>query len=265
MRKATTEELRTIQIEILDVVAKFCDENQICYWIDSGTLLGSVRHKGYIPWDDDIDIGMLRPDYIRFTELFNKVFADTKYQFKCAEKDLDYHLPFGKVIDTSTVFVQNGHRFGINIDVFVFDNAPDDDVLVEKLYDRRDFWKNLDAIQTATTPPRGNVIRKCAVNLLRRILKLFPKNYFVRKTAQNAITYNHRETKRVGNFTGRSRSAPCDKSVFSSFILGEFEGKYYKIPVGYKQWLQCFYGTNYMQLPPEDKREHHDFEAYILD
>ena len=72
MRKVELEELRKIQISILDVVADFCEKHKINYWIDSGTLLGAIRHKGYIPWDDDIDIGMLREDYDKFKKLFNQ-------------------------------------------------------------------------------------------------------------------------------------------------------------------------------------------------
>ena len=66
MRKIGMDELRQKQMEVLDYVAAFCDENGIRYWIEGGTLLGAIRHKGYIPWDDDIDIAMLREDYTRF-------------------------------------------------------------------------------------------------------------------------------------------------------------------------------------------------------
>ena len=79
--KLEIDEVKQIQLEILDVVADFCSRNQIQYWIDSGTLLGAIRHHGYIPWDDDIDVGMLREDYDRFSELFNQM--DWKYKFVC--------------------------------------------------------------------------------------------------------------------------------------------------------------------------------------
>ena len=72
MKQITLEELKRIQLSILDRVAEFCEKNAINYWLDCGTLLGAVRHKGYIPWDDDIDIGMLRPDYDRFLKTFNE-------------------------------------------------------------------------------------------------------------------------------------------------------------------------------------------------
>ena len=72
LKRISEQELRKIQIEILDEVDNFCRNHAINYWIDCGTLLGAVRHKGYIPWDDDIDVGMLRDDYNRFAKEFNQ-------------------------------------------------------------------------------------------------------------------------------------------------------------------------------------------------
>ena len=79
MRKIKVEELKKIQIQILDIVDTYCRNNNVNYWIDSGTLLGAVRHKGYIPWDDDIDLGMLRKDYEVFVEKFNK--SNNRYNY----------------------------------------------------------------------------------------------------------------------------------------------------------------------------------------
>ena len=102
--KLQIEEVKQIQLGILDVVADFCDQNQIQYWIDSGTLLGAIRHKGYIPWDDDIDVGMLREDYDRFTKLFNE--KNDRFQFCCIENSPEFFVPHGKVTDTSTVLYE---------------------------------------------------------------------------------------------------------------------------------------------------------------
>ena len=85
MKNISVEELKSVQIAILDVVSKYCDEHGIRYWLDGGTLLGAVRHKGYIPWDDDIDLGMLRPDFDRFIHEFNRY--DSRYVVGCVESN----------------------------------------------------------------------------------------------------------------------------------------------------------------------------------
>ena len=101
MEYMTLEEIRKTDIEILDVIAKFCDERKINYWIDCGTLLGAIRHKGFIPWDDDIDLGMLRPDYDRFMKEFNGY--NSRYEFHCFENDSNWIRAFGRVVDTETI------------------------------------------------------------------------------------------------------------------------------------------------------------------
>ena len=72
MKKIDIKELRVIQIELLDFFADFCDKHGLKYWLDCGTMLGAVRHKGFIPWDDDIDLGMPREDYNKFIDLFER-------------------------------------------------------------------------------------------------------------------------------------------------------------------------------------------------
>ena len=260
--KVNGEELKKIQLEILDVVVDFCDRHNIAYWIDCGTLLGAIRHKGYIPWDDDIDIGMLRPDYDRFKMLFNQY--NDRYRFYSIENNAQFLYPFGKVLDTTTVLYEpnkKGNKLSINIDIFVYDNAPNDDVLVTKMYKKRNRYLDLHWLRTSTIKPKGNIIRRIIIHCARFILKIFPKNFFVKKVINNSKLCMEENTNRVGNFTAYSTIC-CDKSIFDDFITVEFEGKSYRAPVGYDSWLQAFYG-DYMKLPPEEKRvSHHVFEAY---
>ena len=252
MREMTLEEIKKIDVEILDVIAKFCDERKINYWIDCGTLLGAIRHKGFIPWDDDVDIGMLRPDYDRFMNEFNGY--DPRYEFCCFENKSEWPLAFGKVLN----------RAGAGqVDVFFYDNAPDDDKALRKMFRRRNFLHKLNSLRRKRifNPVNGNIFRRMLGHAARFMLRLFPRYYFVKKLIKNSKRYVSEDTKRVGNFSAWD-FAYCSKDVFDSFIDVEFEGKKYKAPAGYDKWLRAFYG-DYMQLPPVEKRvQKHNFTAY---
>lgn len=269
MEYMTLEEIRKTEIEILDVIAKFCDERKINYWIDCGTLLGAIRHKGFIPWDDDVDVGMLRPDYDRFMKEFNGY--DPGYEFHCFENTPKWIWSYGKVMDTETVMYEHDYRqeifkamnYGVYVDIFVYDNAPDDDKAMRKMFRRRDFLHHMNnaRLKTIFASMKGNMFRGIYGRFGRLILKLFPRYYFVRKLFENSRRYISEDTKRVGNFSAYMPMV-CDKDVFDSFIDVEFEGKKYKAPVGYDKWLRAFYG-DYMQLPPVEQRVgHHHFTAY---
>lgn len=260
MRELTPQEVKERQLQILNVVHDYCQNNDIKYWLDSGTLLGAVRHKGYIPWDDDIDIGMLRPDYEKFMASFNR--DNSRYQFKSYENDKSFLYPFGKVLDTSTMLYEVGNKLSVNIDVFVFDNVPDDEVDASKLFARREHFRRMHYLRTtALNTSESHGIRKCFSVLTRLLVRIFPKDYFVKRIVSICKEYANEPTRRVGDLSGFS-DMTCNKSAVDSMVDGLFEGRYYKIPKDYDDWLRAFYG-NYMQLPPEEERvTHHNYKAY---
>ena len=147
--------------------------------------------------------------------------------------------------------------------MFIYDNAPDDDETVKKMFRKRDFLYKLHfmRLRRIFAYARGNVFRRMSVYAARLMLRLFPRYYFVKKLVENSRRYISADTKRVAQFSAYSRMI-CDKDVFDSFIDVEFEGKKYKAPVGYDKWLRAFFG-DYMQLPPVEKRvRKHNFTAY---
>lgn len=264
-KKIDIDELKKIQLNILDYINKFCKENNINYWIDCGTLLGAVRHKGYIPWDDDIDIGMLREDYIKFMNSFNNN-NDSNYKFHCYELDKNWYYPYGKVLDERTILYEPDEETGIKssvyIDVFIYDRVIDDEKIISKMFKRRDIYTKLNNLQMNRHFVSNN---KQKYNWFRYpfhlLMQLFPKRYFVKKNIKNSMKYCNIDTNVVGNFTSVTKMT-CKKDIFKSFTQLEFEGKKYMAPIGYKEWLQNFYG-DYMKLPPEEKRvSHHRFVAY---
>lgn len=266
MRRLTAEEVKEYQLKILDAVSEFCTRNQIKYWIEFGTLIGAVRHGGYIPWDDDIDIGMLREDYDRFLSTFNS--ENERYKVYSVENKPDFPYAFAKVLDLTTALYEPsrevGNKICINIDIFVFDNLPDDERKVKKMYDNRDKYRVLNFKRNLLDNSKGNAVRKALVEVRSLLMKVFPKNYFIKKMADNSKKYSKVPCDRVGNFLGWKRIS-ASKEIFSNLVDVSFEGRTYKMPERYDEWLRMFYG-DYMTLPPiEEQVTHHTYEAYIED
>jgi lipopolysaccharide cholinephosphotransferase len=113
-------ELRQLQLAIMDDIHQFCEQNGIRYSLAGGTLIGAFRHQGYIPWDDDIDIYLMRSDYERFLKEYKD--KNGRFQLLCPEQTEHYFYTFAKVIDTQTVMIEDeteGYEIGVYVDVFL--------------------------------------------------------------------------------------------------------------------------------------------------
>ena len=271
MKEINVSELKKIQLNILDCFDLFCKQNNLKYWLDYGTLLGAVRHKGYIPWDDDIDIGMLREDYSKAEEIFN---AQSKglIEFKTPNIDKTYFYPFGKLIQTNTILEEYGSegiRTGVYIDVFPYDNSLDDKKAAERMFKKRDYLGRLRRLQLPmreNLPLAKRVIFHCA----SLTLKTVSPNRINRAIDKNARKAEHEECNNVGSFTDtytdvyKSKRLIVPKLLFEELTEMEFENKIYPVPANYDFWLKSLYG-DYMILPPKEKRvAHHIFKAYYV-
>ena len=133
MKELTQEELKEVQLQIMDYVDYFCRTNNINYTLACGSLIGAIRHGGFIPWDDDIDIHILRKDYIRFTEMWNAHKDVHPFELINIESGNNMGYPFGKIYDPKTItYIGNIERTGVFIDVFPVDYVIDEEDYVER-------------------------------------------------------------------------------------------------------------------------------------
>ena len=262
MREIGIEELRLLQLDILSCVHQFCIEHDINYSISSGTLIGAVRHKGYIPWDDDIDIYMLRPNY----ERFEKEFKDANYRIMSPNLNKRCIYPFAKIYDSRTLLKEDlDHSMddlGVYIDVFVIDSVPDD--INER---KRLFRKNtiLDYILIFKTLKYRKAQKTWKTILLywgKILLIPLPLQWVIDKKVRLCQPFNP-QTRDICNVMAGGGIKVCiPKSVMKSFIDIAFEGRVFKCMKDYDRYLRLNYG-DYMKLPPVEKRvSMHIFKAY---
>lgn len=258
---AVLKKVQAFQCEILDVVVKICEKHNIEYFLIAGTLLGAVRHKGFIPWDDDIDIGMIRKDYDRFLEVVEKELPENMIldYFNTNKK---YYLNFIKIRNKNTVyeekFAQNyDGPNGIWIDIFPFDNSAQDNSV--QLRARRKISLILGRIQLY----KNNLIINDKHTLIKKIIGLIFKPFscrFIGNIQEKIMRIgNKNDNKYIINLasTYDYKKEIVLKEKYFPLRKIEFENKYYYCANDYDYVLKKVYGE-YMILPPMDKRITHN-------
>lgn len=253
----TLKEIQNLSLGILVDVTKFCEENNLTYFLACGTLLGAIRHKGFIPWDDDVDIMMPRPDYNRFLQTYKS----DRYKV-CKPSEGRFY--YAKVYDITTEKTEVGidtkkfYNLGVDIDVFPLDGMINDEKIVNKIYKRECFLEMLLRLSNQPIFHRKNKLK--AIN--RIIPRIIGSKNIVRMIEKNAQRYPYetsdyvvRMRRSIHGFTGALKKSVYDKD------FAEFEGYTFCVPKGYDEWLTKFYG-NYMEIPPVEKRIVHPITCY---
>ena len=251
------DEQRKIELQILDYVSMLCESKDLNYFLVGGSLLGAVRHNGFIPWDDDIDIALPRPDYEVLKKMINE---DEKhpYRFLSIENDLQYCYLFGKIIDTNTVLIETEanaviDQLGVNIDVYPLDG------LGENEYDAQ---KKLRLLSTRCGHIVYASLAKSNDSFIERLKKrIWSIQFKLNKTSRAKAVEkellqvsDYYQSPYVGSIFGRKGVDEVFKiEVFGSYLMKQFEGKEYRIPFGYHEYLSRMYG-DYMKLPPVSER-----------
>lgn len=271
-RHATLEEHKKILLQGLCYFRDFCREHGLRYYLDAGTLIGAVRHQGFIPWDDDIDVVMPRPDYDRMIKLAEKM-NNEDWKLNCFELNSDYLFHFAKLSHRKSLrkpseFV-TGMTLGIYVDIFPLDGCKTEPGEEEPLAAGQRYMDRMkERSAYAAVPTLVNSLETRPLNRMK----------FLQMEGQYG-NFN----KRLHDFTNELRQVAFDEAEwciagvltdkveinrrewFDETVEMMFEGELFACPKDYHKILTKYYG-DYMQLPPEGERmSHNRFKTYILD
>ena len=266
--RMTQKEIQAVCMDMLRLVDRICKAEGIPYFLSGGTLLGAVRHQGFIPWDDDIDLMMPRPEFERFLKVAPK-YMNERYALVHCTLPGDYAMPWIRIWDQHTLLVpshtQKVFTGCLFLDVFPIDALPDSETLSKLFFKRirahdillkcarrKALWSDerlqwMKKLLMAVTSVRAP--RKWACDLDRAA----KRRRFDRARYAGVVTVTH---------YGSRERMPVE--VFRGSVPVTFEGEQFPAPIGYDTYLRGLYG-DYMQLPPEDQRySRHNMEAYML-
>ncbi|MBR6793653.1 MAG: LicD family protein [Clostridia bacterium] len=256
-------ELQSKLVEMLRYFHEVCVENDIRYYMVEGSFLGAVRHKGFIPWDDDIDLGVPREDYDRLIEVFKRK-DHKRYVLEVPGEQKDFVYPYGKLYDTETTLVEKTRytvRRGIYLDIFPLDGAGDTKEDAKQHCRRITMLDNYACTKICALDPKRKFYKNAAIVAGRCIPEfLFGWRWAQKKAEVHCRKKTFDGCKYVSNMYSTWREKEImERAVYGEPTLYEFEGLEVYGPQNADRYLSSLYG-NYMQLPPEEKRiSHHDY------
>ncbi len=253
----TMSDLKRVQLEILGEIKRVCDKNDISFFLVAGTCIGAVRHEGFIPWDDDIDIGMLYEDYQKFISLSDEF--NSPYFLQTIKTDANYRLQIARVRDSNTTLIENTEKdrdinHGVFVDVYPLYNTPKKGIMQKRLL----FVSQLRRLLLFGEAPekRGKFIQIGANVLLAFTTPKIRKIFLL---SADKILEKQKITGYVSFFYGNHIKVIYPRHWFLPVKLTAFEGKQLPVPCDADNYLKVSYG-DYMTLPPVEKRVvHHDY------
>ena len=260
MKIIDVPEMKILMLDIMSSIDEFCRQNGLRYSLAYGSLIGAVRHKGYIPWDDDIDIFMPRKDYMKLMTDFRHPY----YKTYCPELDKDWDQFIAKVCDERTVIDEgHGDKCGVFVDVFPLDGWPEEPEKKKKHYAKvvknMRLWSSLHYTQHLELTASNGLSKNLKI-MTSKLLGMFSTSrHFLDKIVEYKSMYGFEESFTVGSLTCGDWSVP--RKCCEEIIDTDFEGRTYMIFKDYDTLLRVYFG-DYMQLPPEEERvSNHGFTA----
>ena len=253
--------LQLVELEILEEVDRICQENDIKYFLCGGTLLGAIRHKGFIPWDDDIDVLMTRKNYNKFIDVCRKK-LDDKYIIDCYKTNKKCSFPFIKIKKKGTLYVEQKNynnyddNSGIWIDIFPIDGAKSQvSKFQQKQYKISQYISTLISIKTGSNYYKNSKVKKKIYSI---ILSVVPYKFMTWAYEKVVSFYDVENSDYLCAFATvyTIEKETYEKKKIFPYENVEFEGRKFTGIKGYDYYLKKLYG-DYMKLPPKEKRVNH--------
>lgn len=257
--------LQMIELEMLIEVDRICKKYDIQYTIIGGTLLGAVRHGGFIPWDDDADVAMLRPEYEKFCNACQKELDQKRFYFQNMDITQGYRWGYAKIRRKGTLFLREHqenmpYKQGVFLDIFPIDGTPDN-IWLRKIHNFKCFCVRKILWAAVGQYTAKNIFEKTIYKILYKIpektVKKWYRNLILHKNANN--------TKVVRTLTYPAHGKLCGyyRRWFAQTSPIEFEGHVFSGVKDYKGWLTYEFG-DYMKIPPKNKQKAHPVTAIKL-
>ena len=260
MVRLSLREVQLMQLELMKEVDSVCRKHNITYYLIAGSCLGAVRHGGFIPWDDDIDIAMMRSDYNRFASIFNKEFDLHKYFLQNYDSDRQFSPALSRICIKGTFVDLKSERHlktckNTYIDVFPLDNVPDDEKSRKLHKDRLRILDRLIGLKQYHLY-RNTIWERITKSFVSLLLCVLPLRYLQLRRVKEMTRYSSVDTKCVCSTVSKYG---YDRQVMDRKIYGVparivFEVIEVNVPEYTSEYLQLLYGNNYMQIPPKNKR-----------
>lgn len=260
--KLTLDETKKEQVKILKDFKSICEKNNFTYFLAYGTLLGAVRHKGFIPWDDDIDVAMPREDYEKLIKYFEN--NKTKYTLINHKNNKNYNNEFSKITDDSYILIEKNAKcknYGIFIDIFPIDAVGNTKKDAQKFFKKLYFKIKLQQYASLEKFIKSKGILK---QIFRHALFLYSHIFGVdrifKRNEKIFHKFDYKESK-LKSIVVNGRTIIYTNEEIGCGNLVEFEGDFYNTFFDYKSILKKEYG-DYMKIPKEENRITHNLEVY---
>ena len=265
-RELTIKEIQQKQLDMLKLVIDMFEEKGLRYYLCGGTLLGAVRHKGFIPWDDDIDILIPRPDYDAFVELAKNQPLLPGFEFRSYSLGNSYD-PCCRIYDLKTHverdYVNDPNDQWLWIDILPMDGCPEDEAELVRMYKDVKKYKKIINLMESRVGKGRNLVKAIIKPVFKALALLFyDKRKLSAKIDEICRRYDFDTSRTVAGIAyGYGPQERMDRESFVKPCKFEFEGLELDGPSCYDTYLKALYG-NYMELPPEDKRKVHFMKVY---